>query len=458
MSVPNRSRGAAEQRAARSFVARAIVLPAQRFIHTETIGAGVLLVAALAALVWANSPAGDGYRALWETKLTFDFGVLTLEEDLRHWVNDALMAVFFFVVGLEVKRELVHGQLNAWKRASLPLAAAVGGVAVPAGIYLALNPSGEAVRGWGVPVATDIAFALGALSLVGDRAPFETRVFLLALAAIDDIVAILIIAIFYSSDLSLIWLGAAAGFVCLLPLLNRLGVRDVKLYVFVGIALWLAVFESGIHATIAGVALGLLTPSWPYFDRRAFDAAASELLPRYREAIAAGEMERADSVLGQLEELARETESPLDRRIRKIHPWSSFFVLPLFALANAGVEVSAGMLGEAFASPVTWGVILGLVVGKPIGILLVSFLAVKTRISELPKELGWVEIAALGAVAGIGFTVSLFITDLAFADEQLAEQTKVGVLAASFAAGVAGYLLLKYVAKDREPGAQPSSR
>ena len=443
MSVPGRSRGKSQQRANTSLAERKLMLPVQAFIHTEISGATVLLAAALLAIAWANSPWSASYHHLWEeTYLAVDLGFLEIRENLRHWINDGLMAIFFFVVGLEVKHEVVEGELSTTKRAALPALAALGGMIAPAAVYVALNAGGDHANGWGVPMATDIAFALGVVALAGDRLPFQARVFLLALAAVDDIGAILAIAVFYSSDISFYALGVAAALLAVLAAFRALDVRNVAFYWIVGIAVWLAVFESGVHATIAGVALGLLTPSRPFAPLERFGEAMADLGPRFDEAVKAGRNEEAETILGRVEALTLETEAPLARHMRQIHPASSFLILPLFALANAGVEISGHALGEAATSPVTWGIIAGLIGGKVIGILGASWLAVKSGVAELPPGVGWVQVLGLAVTAGIGFTVALFIAELAFSEGAL-EQAKAGVVAASVVAGLGGLTLLR---------------
>ncbi len=458
MDAPARSVGESKQRAEQSLVERNIVLPAQRFIHTETIGAAVLLLAAAIALAWANSPWSDSYARLWEdTHLSFDLGFLAIDESLRHWVNDGLMTIFFFVVGLEVKRELADGELSTLRRAALPLIAALGGMIVPAAIYFAFNYGGDGADGWGVPMATDIAFALGVLALAGKDLPFQARIFLLALAAVDDIGAILVIAIFYSSDISFKALFIAAALLGGVYGLRKVGLRDLQFYLFAAVAVWLAVFESGIHATIAGVALGLLTPSKPFFDLNTFTDALDKIVPRVHKAKDEDRTEAAEFNIGRLEALIVDSEAPLDRRIRRTHAWSSFLILPLFALANAGVEITAEAAAEAVKSMVSIGVFVGLVAGKLAGIVGFSFVAVKTGVAELPENLDWKQLTGLAAVAGIGFTVSLFITELAFTQGQQAGQAKIGILAASLAAGVLGLALLKWAARQRSRGHDAAS-
>ncbi|MDO8615739.1 MAG: Na+/H+ antiporter NhaA [Dehalococcoidia bacterium] len=438
----------------RSLLPQRILLPVQEFIQTEAAGGVVLLAAALAALVWANSPLDGAYFDLWETRVSFDVQVFAASQDLQHWVNDALMVVFFFVVGLEIKREMLHGELAGPKRAALPVAAALGGMAAPALIFAAFNAGGEGAKGWGIPIATDIAFAIGVLALLGDRIPSGLRVFLLALAIVDDIGAILVIAVFYTESLAWDSLAIAGGLLALIVAMQLAGVRNMVLYLVAGVALWAAMFESGVHATIAGVLLGLLTPSRPPRAETAFKREAESLLAQYREAAAEEDIERVQAVLGELEEVAAESAAPLERLERLLHPWSSFLVVPAFALANAGVHLSGGLISDSAASPVTWGVLLGLVTGKLAGVCAAAWLAVRLRLAEMPAGIGWTHLAGAGLLAGIGFTVSLFVTGLAFADGQLVGEAKVGILAASVIAGVAGYTFLRLVGKPSPAGGQ----
>ena len=444
VKAPARSVGEIKQRAD---VRPAISAGAERFqefAHTESIGAAVLLAATAAALFWSNSPWSDSYRALWEeTYLGFDLGFLAIRENLRHWVNDGLMVIFFFVVGLEVKHELVHGELSSLKKAGFPAAAALGGMVTPAAIYLAWNAGGEGSSGWGVPIATDIAFALGVFALAGDRVPVQARIFLLALAAVDDVGAILVIAVFYSQKFSLgAFLVALAGVAAIWGI-RKIGMRDVKWYIAGGLFVWLAVFESGVHATLAGVGLGLMTPSRALYGLAKYERKLGELLEKFREARRENRRYRAHVTLGRIEALTEETEPPLRRRLRATHPWSAFFVLPVFALANAGVEITGDGLREAVSGAIFPGVALGLIAGKTLGIVSFAYLAVKAGLASMPDEVGWGHVAAVGMVAGIGFTVSLFIIDLALTDSGIQQQAKLGVLAASAAAGAGGLIWLR---------------
>ncbi|MBW3533997.1 MAG: Na+/H+ antiporter NhaA [Gemmatimonadetes bacterium] len=442
---PPRTRGALELRADQWTFARRVALPVQEFLHVAWIGSGVLLLAAIVALVWANGPWAPSYHHLWETVLTLDVGFLRISMDLHHWINDGLMAVFFFVVGLEIKRELLHGNLSEPRKAALPAFAALGGMVVPAGIYFALNPQGEASAGWGIPMATDIAFAVGVLGLLGRRIPPQIRVFLLALAIVDDLGAIMVIAVFYTASISTTAIAQALMLVVVMVLMRRLGIRNVLAYAVVGFLFWAAVLESGIHATLAGVVLGILTPSRPYVGPGEFDAAAEQLLSRYRDAVAREDHDDAQATLGHLEELTMGTEAPLERLERRFLPWSAYLVLPVFALANAGVELAPAALASAMGSRVTLGVVLGLVVGKLVGVSAFAWLSVVSGLASLPDRVRWSHVVGTSLLAGVGFTVSLFITGLAFTDPGTIAEAKVGILVASLTAGIVGFLVLRLV-------------
>jgi NhaA family Na+:H+ antiporter len=371
----------------------------RRFMELESAGGIVLLGATVLALVWANSPFDTGYRALWDTPVTVNLGPLHFDEDFRAMVNDGLMAVFFFVVGLEIKREVVTGELRDPRAVGLPVVAAVGGMLVPAAIYAALNAGGSGSPGWGIPMATDIAFALGVAVLLGDRIPGSLRVFLLTLAIADDVGAILVIAVFYNAGLSWGWLGLALAGLALTRGLRQLGMWSVPVYTVIGAGVWFAMHSSGVHATIAGVALGLLTPALP------------------REGGAVPVAERLENAL---------------------HPWTSFGVVPVFALANAGVAVSAGTLGDALSSSVGLGIVAGLVAGKTVGITAGSWAAVRLRLGRLPEGVAWRQLVSVAALAGIGFTVSLFVAGLAFDDAAHRETATLAVLVASVLAALLG--------------------
>jgi len=421
-------------------VPRIVLQPLQRFLHTEAASGILLLVASVIALVWANSLFAQSYRSLWETPLTVRAGGFVISEDLRHWVNDLLMALFFFVVGLEIKRELVHGELRELEAALLPVLCAVGGMVAPALLYLVPNGGAAGARGWGIPMATDIAFAVGILALLGSRAPTGLKVFLLTLAIVDDIGAILVIALFYSESIAAGWLAIATGTIAVIVTLQRLRVRAQAPYLLAAAVLWFVVFSSGVHATIAGVILGLLTPAWPFHTpEKVTDAIEEELDQVRRHSPGARADEGEQAALMEVSRLANESVSPLERLLARLHPWSSFVVLPLFALANAGVTLPASQLVDLVSSPVALGVILGLVVGKPVGILGVAALAVRAGLVRLPRDAGWPELLGVSLLAGVGFTVAIFIAGLAFEDSPAAtDAAKIGILAASLLAGGLG--------------------
>ena len=372
------------------------------FLRTEASGGVVLLIATVAALVWANGPFADSYTSLLERHVAVELGPIHINEDLHGWVNDGLMTIFFFVVGLEIKRELVTGELHDPRAAALPAFAALGGMVVPAAIYAVLNAGSPGAGGWGIPMATDIAFVVGILAVLGPRAPTSLKLFLLTLAIVDDIGAIGAIAVFYTDDLLVSWLGWAGLAIGAIVVLRLVRVPWPLVYVVPGAAAWYATLESGIHPTIAGVAIGLITPALPV---------------------------RGRSVLISLE--------------HRLHPWSAFAIVPLFALGNAGVELSLPALSTAVGSRVFWGVVAGLVAGKIGGITLASWLAVRSGVGRLPGELDWRHVVGGSALAGVGFTVSLFITGLAFTDASLTDTAKVGILAASTAAALIGAFVLR---------------
>jgi NhaA family Na+:H+ antiporter len=418
-------------------IPRLVARPLREFLRTEIAGGVVLLIATLIALIWANSPFDDSYASFWETKISFQIAGFELEEDFRHVVNDGLMAIFFFVVGLEIKRELVRGELADRRRAALPVAAAVGGMVVPALIYVAFNAGGEASRGWGIPMATDIAFALGVLSLVAPQVPSALKVFLLSLAIADDIGAIVVIAIFYSEGISLAWLVTAFALVGLVVFLTRIRVWWTPVYVIVGVGLWLATFESGVHATLAGVALGLLTPVTP------LETSLRRRIPIFE---MHDEGEEDVEVAPQEAQLTRRqihiSTSVAERLEYLLHPWTGYVIVPIFALANAGVRISGSVLADAVGSGVTLGVFLGLVVGKIAGIAGASWLSQRMGWALPPRGVTTRDMLGVAALAGIGFTVSIFITELALDDPHNSE-AKIGVLVASLAASLIGAALLR---------------
>lgn len=418
----------------------------RRFARLEAAGGMLLLGCAILALVWANSPWAPRYFGIWQAYLRIGFEGFGIEESLLHWINDGLMAVFFFVVGLEIKRELLAGELATPRQAALPMAAAVGGMLVPAGIYMALNAGGEAAAGWGIPMATDIAFALGVLMALGDRVPTSLKVFLTALAIVDDLGAILVIALFYSGDLAWGWL--AFGGVSLLGLiaLNGGGVRHAVPYGALGVLLWVAFLHSGIHATVAGVLAAATIPATARIDGLEFLNRGRAYLADFGRATDEPNLRLMShgqqDALHALEETIEEVSTPLQKLEHSLHPWVTFFILPVFALANAGVAIE-GSVAAMVTEPIGLGIVLGLVVGKQVGVTLFAWLAVRFGLADLPGDVRWIQIYAVAWLAGIGFTMSLFIAGLAFGEgSALLAGAKLSILIASVAAGIVGWLLL----------------
>jgi NhaA family Na+:H+ antiporter len=449
--IPPRTAGALEARIRESLVTRALVLPVQQFIHIQGVSSIFLLGAAIAALVWANSPWHDSYHHVWDMELQLS----RLQLPVHAWINDALMAIFFFLVGMEIKHEIVHGELSDLRSASLPIVAALGGMVVPALIYAAINFRQPGAHGWGIPMATDIAFSLGVLAMV-KGIPGELKVFLLSLAIADDIGAIAVIAIFYTETVILQWLLVGGLLLIILYLVRRIGIQRPIVYALLGVLFWLAILRSGIHATIAGVILGFMVPTTPRLSFADFERIGSDIVRQYREALAGGDTATASRVLGVLEQVVSATEADSERLTRKLNDWVPFLVLPLFALANAGVEFSVASLGEVLRSHVAWGVMAGLVLGKPMGILVFSVAAVKMGWARLPHHVTLKHIGAVGMLAGIGFTVSIFISSLAFRDPALLPQAKAAVLGASLISGIAGYVVLRRAAQEHGVG-QPAA-
>jgi NhaA family Na+:H+ antiporter len=422
--------------------------PALRFADTEASSGVILLLAAAAALIWANAPFGETYADFWhETHISFEIGHwVHFNESLQEVVNDGLMAIFFFVVGLEIKRELVLGELRDPKAAALPAVAALGGMIFPALIYVAFvaGTGGEAMAGWGIPMATDIAFSVGVVALLGSRVPIGAKLFLLALAIADDIGAITVIAIFYTDDLSLGFLAAAIGGLIVIEGGKRSGVRSMGFYIPAALVTWFFLLESGVHATLAGVALGLMTPTRPLFSSDEFDNKARRILDAYpARATTQTAREHVDYEARQLTAISHESIAPLSRLEHRLHLWSSFAIVPIFALANAGVRFAGVDFVDALTHPIALGVGMGLVFGKMFGVSLFTYAAVKLRIGKLPRGTTWNHVWGLALLAGIGFTVALFIASLAFGDPVLADRAKTGIFAGSLVAGLAGYWLLR---------------
>ena len=418
-------------------LARTVARPVLNFMAIEAASGIVLVVATIAALFWANSPWSDSYHEILDLHLTINFGSFQiLDESVEHLINDGLMAIFFFVVGLEIKRELVAGELRDPRAAALPTIAAVGGMVVPALLFFALNPSGPEANGWGIPMATDIAFALGVMSLLGKRVPTQLKLFLLALAIVDDVGAIAVIAIFYTEAIETPWLITAIIIFVAVFVMQKVKIWYTPVYVILGVVAWYAVLESGVHATIAGVVLGLLTPATPLQKEVSpGDVVGTVVDP---EDLNAASARRANLYV-------RESVSVAERLETLIHPFTSFVILPLFALANAGIVLSGEAVSDASTSTVTLGIILGLVVGKTLGVTLFTWIAVKSTMCSLPRGTTWLQIVAVAMLAGIGFTVALFITGLAFDGPELAvfdTQARMGILVASLIASIVGVFLL----------------
>jgi len=428
-------------------LARNLARPMVRFLAQETASGILLLVATAAALIWANLPGelGETYHHFWETHFQLQIGAWDVfDKPLEAVVNDALMVLFFFVVGLEIKSELVVGDLSDPRVAALPAIAALGGMVVPAGLYLLVTFGGEGVDGWGVPMATDIAFAVGVLALLGPSIPQRLKLFLLTLAIVDDIGAILVIAAFYTRGLRFDWLALAVGLVVMIVLLKRFRVWFTPVYVIIGIVVWYATFKSGVHATIAGVALGLLAPARPLLGERAFETV---------EDVLSGDTADPEALRNAKWKI-RESVAITSRLTQLVSPWTSFVIIPVFALANAGIPLSGDSFSAVTSSQVTIGIIAGLVIGKPLGVTLATWLAVRFNLAELPGGLNMRHVLGGGAVAGIGFTVALFIARLAFVDGEghssaLLDEAIIGILIASLLATILGWLILR--------GANPTS-
>jgi NhaA family Na+:H+ antiporter len=432
-----------------------LLSPLRSFQRVEAAGGLVLLAATAAALAWANSPWREAYHDFWHASVSLEVGGRALSASLAHWVSDGLMAIFFFTVGLEIKRELLVGELASPRRAAIPIAAAVGGMAVPSLIYAAINLGGDGGRGWAVPAATDIAFALGVMALLGPRVPPGLKVFLMALAIVDDIGAVLVIALFYSSGIRVAYLAGGGAILALLVAANLLRVRRPIVYAVLGVGLWLACLQSGIHATIAGVVLAFTIPArfripgaaFLAFSRRELDAFAqaggdeNDLMTN----------QKRQEVLHGLRQACEHVDTPLLRLEHALAPWVAFAIMPVFALANAGVEVGGGFVA-GLGSRVSLGVVLGLVVGKQAGITLFTWLAVKAGLGALPEGATWKQVYAVSWLGGIGFTMSLFIANLGFGAGDNLNLAKYGILTASVIAGAAGYALLRLTTR---PGPAP---
>lgn len=415
-------------------LARRVARPVARFLEIEAAGGLLLLVATAIALLWANSPWSDAYQDLLHARLVLDAGPVDLTMTVHEFVNDGLMALFFFVVGLEIRREVVRGELRDRRTAALPVIAALGGLVVPAIIYLAFNAGSSGAHGWGIPIATDIAFAVGVVALMGNRVPVALKLFLLTLAVADDLGAIAVIAFVYSRSVSVTWLAAAGAILLVVVLLRRLRVWYLPIYVVLGVVVWYCMFRSGVHATVAGVVLGFLAPTRPLRD----DLDAHEIVRDLEQDphLTAADVREASFLIA-------ETVPVGDRLLDRLHPWSSFVIIPIFALVNAGIPLSVDALRAAASSSVTWGVGVGLVVGKTVGVFVAATLAIATGLARRPRGVTNLHLLGIAMAAGIGFTVALFVTGLAFTTAELTDDAKVGILGASVVAAFGAAIVLR---------------
>ncbi|MCB0390515.1 MAG: Na+/H+ antiporter NhaA [Bdellovibrionales bacterium] len=439
---------------AANHVVKKIFTPIEDFLRTETSSGLILMGVTIIALIWANSPFYHLYHNFIEMNVGFTIGSLVVSKTIHHWVNDGLMVVFFFVVGLEIKRELIQGELSTPKKAALPMFAAIGGMVFPAIIYAIFNHGGPGASGWGIPMATDIAFAVGVLSLMSRKVPFSLKIFLLALAIVDDLGAVLVIAFFYTDHIVASSLGIAMLTFVMTYVLRVAGIRNILVYIVLGIIAWFAVLSSGVHSTIAGVILGLMTPLQAFYDRfnlaemlkDTVDDLIKELNTDDREDNVKNNLSsKAKDHVYKIQHFSHESISPLDRLIHALHPWVSFLIMPIFAFVNAGVRIEGISFDSFVANDISLGVVLGLLFGKPIGVLLFSMLAVKTGIARLPRNVTWLHMTAVGFLAGIGFTMALFVAHLALETGPVLETySKLGILTASLLAGAIGSGLLTF--------------
>lgn len=434
-------------------VDRWIIDPLSRFISNSTTSGIVLFSSAAVALVLSNSPWSEEFKQLWKHQVSIGYDEYILSKDLQHWINDGLMALFFFVVGLELKREIIAGELSSLKKAALPVAAAIGGMLLPALVYLIFNHTGDTVHGWGIPMATDIAFALGVLYLLGDRVPLSLKIFLTVLAITDDIGAVLVIAFFYTSDINFISLLTGAGFMAVLVFANWMGVRNTIFYGVVGIAgLWLAFIMSGVHATIAGVLAAFTIPATVKVSAGFFTQKSEQLLAQFKSA----EVNTLPTVsneqfkiLSKIAKFSEQALTPLQRIEHAMHPFVAFVIMPIFALSNAGVELTSNFTTQ-IQSPIAAGIFFGLLVGKVFGVVGVVYLMLRLKWAVLPQGVNMWHMWGAGFLAAIGFTMSLFISGLAFRQEDYAVQAKLGVLAASLVASVIGYFIIRIANKKNQ--------
>jgi len=442
----------------RQLVADQILRPAQQFFDKEASSSILLISATAIALIWVNSSIGETYHSFWHTQISFTFGHFHISKTLLHWVNDGLMSLFFFTVGLEIKREILVGELATPKKALLPVIAALGGMIVPALIYAALNVGLPTIHGWGIPVATDIAFALGAVAVFGRKLPVGLRIFLAAFAIADDLGAVVIIAIFYTKEIVWSNLIISLFFIFGLAAANFFWIRQTLIYAILGLAVWFFVLGSGVHPTIAGVIVSFFVPARGRYDTDNF----LQNIKKITEKFECEEQSCGYSILlnqehmyavQALELACHDVETPLQRLMHALHPWVAFLILPLFAMGNTGLIFRGIVFSEAVSNPVILGIIFGLVVGKPIGILLFSYLSVKTGIASLPQEVRWSHIFGGAMLGGIGFTMSLFLSELSFSDPHIIDYARIAILAGSILSALFGMSYLGFIstsASDRE--------
>jgi len=433
--------------------------PIGGFVQTSVSGIGLLLLGAGLALIFANTPLSDTYERLWETSATIGVGRFAITESLRHWINDGLMALFFFIVGMEIKREVLVGELRTVEQSALPIAAAIGGGAVPALVFSLINLGGDGALGWGIPMGTDTAFSLGIISLFGAVVPNHLLVFLTAFAIVDDILAVLVIAVFYTDTIDWVALAAAAVLLAALAIANLAGFHRWPVYAVLGIGVWLAVFQSGIHATLAGVLVAMAIPARSWINASDFVRRGRDAIDSFESSCGPGRSvlsnESQQRAVQELEELAELVETPMSHFQHQLNPWVSYVVLPLFAFANAGIPLVHG-LGDSLTSRLTWGVAIALILGKPVGIALFSWLSVRSGVASMPAGVTWSQIGGVACLGGIGFTMSLFISELAFGASEQADASRVGILIGSVVAGVLGHVVLRRVLLTPDTGCGPN--
>jgi len=422
-----------------------ILSPIQKFLKMEASGGIILIISTIVALVWANSIFSESYFNLWSKYVTLDIAGFKLKNSIHHWINDGLMVIFFFVVGLEIKRELIAGELSSIKKASLPIAGALGGMVLPALVYLLFNYGKEGMSGWGIPMATDIAFVVGLMALLGPKFPLPLKIFVLALAIVDDIGAVLVIGIFYTKEISLQALQIASLILVLLFIVNRLDVRNLIVYTILGVALWLAFLKSGVHATVAGVLLAFFIPTKPKIERHKFYDKTKKLLDEFSNSKDVDNIlkdEERLEIVFEIEKNCEKVLTPLQRFEHSLHPWVTYLIIPVFALANAGVALSEISTDNLF-NPISIGIFLGLFIGKQSGIFLFSYFAIKLKLASMLENVNYTKLYGAGILCGIGFTMSLFIANLAFETNELLDIAKIGILSASLISGIVGFVVTK---------------